>query len=101
MLFLNVENDRVLWMEKLERAVALIAFRDEIFAARIPMRIAPENRNFCADIMRRMELTAAQDVRGHGRGRRLAVHPGDDDAALPVHDPSEGFRAPDRRDPGR
>ena len=85
-------------MEKLERAVALVAFRDEIFAARIPMRIAPENRNFRAHIMRRMQPAAAQDVRGHGRGCRLAVHPRDDDAALPKHDRSERFGAPDRGD---
>ena len=96
MLFLDVQDERVLGMEELQRAVALVAFRDKIFAARIPVRVAPEDRNFRADIMRRMQAAAAQDMRRHrGRGR-LAVHPGDDDSAFAAHDRSERFGAADR-----
>ena len=92
-LLFHIENERVHRVKKLQRPVALIAFRDEILAARIPVRVAPEDRNFRPDIMRRMQPAAAQNVRGHGRGRRLAVHPGDDDAALPAHDGGERFGA--------
>ena len=80
--FLDVEDEGVLRLEKLQRAIALVPFRDEKFAARIPMRVAPENRNFRPDIMRRMQSAAAQNVRHHRGRRRLAVHPGDDDSAL-------------------
>ena len=94
-LFFDIENERVLRMEKLQRAVALVAFRDEIFAARIPVRVAAENRNFRADVMRRMQAAFAQNVRRHRGRRRLAVHPRDDDPALAEHDRGERFGAAD------
>ena len=93
MLFLDVQNERVLGMEKAQRAVALVAFRHEIFAARIPMRVRAEHRNFRADIMRRMQAAFAQDMRRHRRGRRLPMHARDDDSALARHDRGERFGA--------
>jgi hypothetical protein len=47
-LFLDIENERVLRVKELQGAVAFIPFRHEIFAARIPVRVAPENRNLRA-----------------------------------------------------
>ena len=93
MLLLDIQNERVLGMKERDRAVALVAFGHEIFAARIPVRVRAENRNFRADVMRRMQSAFAQDVRGHRRGRRLAVHSGDDDAAFAPHDGGERFGA--------
>src|ERR1700730_9565914 len=43
--------------------------------------------------MRRMQSAFAQNVRGHGRGRRLAVHTSDDDAAPSAQDRGERFGA--------
>ncbi len=93
MLLLDVEDDRVLGMVEGDRAVALVALGDHVFAVGIPVRIRAEDRNFRADIVRRMQARVAQDV-GRHRGRRgLAVHAGDDDAALAVHDRGERIRA--------
>ena len=57
------------------------------------MRVRPENRNFRADVMRRMQPAFAQDMRRHRRRRRLAMHAGDDDPAFPAHDGGERFGA--------
>ena len=46
MLFFDVQDERVFRLEKLQRAVALVAFRDKIFAARIPMRVAARESEF-------------------------------------------------------
>ena len=96
MLFLDIQDDRVLRLEKAKRAVALVAFRHEIFAARIPMRVRAEERNFRANIVRRMQSALAQNMRRHGGSRRLAMHARDDDAALARHDRRQRFRAADK-----
>ena len=100
MLLLEVENERVLWAEEAQRPVTFIAFRDKIFAARIPMRVRAENRNLRADIMRRMQTAFAQNVRRHRGSRGLAVHPRDHNSALPLHDRGKRFRAARRRPAG-
>ena len=100
MLFLDVQDERVLRIEKAQRAVALVAFRHEIFAARIPMRVRAEQRNFRADIMRRMQPAFAQNMRRHGGSRRLAMHARDHDSALARHDRRQRFGPAHERLPG-
>ncbi len=100
-LFLNVQNEGVLGFEITQRPVALIAFRDEIFAAPVPVRVRAEERNLRADIMGRMQSALAQNVRGHGGRCRLAVHPGDDNSALARHDRGERPRTAHRRLAGK
>ena len=51
MLFFNVQNEGEFGMKILERPIAFVAFRDKIFAARVPVRVGPENRDFRADVM--------------------------------------------------
>ena len=65
------------------------------------MRVRPENRNFRADVMRRMQPAFAQHVRRHRRRRRLAMHPGDDDPAFPAHDRRQRFGAAQQKFPAR
>ena len=96
MLFLDVEDERVLRPEVTQRAIALVPFRDKIFAARIPVRVRSENRNLRADVMRGMQPAFAKNMRGHRGGGRLAVHARDHDAAFPLHDGGERFRAAHR-----
>src|SRR5437588_2589434 len=97
MLFFDVQNEGEFGMKILERPIAFVAFRHKIFAAWVPVRVGPENRDFRANVMRRMKSTFAQNVRGHCRGRRFSVLSSDDDAALAVHDGSERLGpAPDR-----
>ena len=48
-----------------------------------------------------MQSALAQDVRRHGGRRRLPMHAGDDDAALPAHDRGERFGPAQRRFPAR
>src|SRR6266480_7087922 len=79
-------------MEKLERPVTLISFRHKVFAARVPMSIRAQDRNFRADIMGGMQTAFAQHVSGHRGRRSFYVHSGDDDAAFASHDPSKSFR---------
>src|ERR1043166_8630346 len=42
-LLLDIQNERVLGMKKRDGAVALVSFGNEIFAARIPVRVGSEN----------------------------------------------------------
>jgi hypothetical protein len=83
-LLFNVQNEDVLGVKATQRPIAFVAFRNKIFAARIPMRIASENRNFCTDVMRRMEPGFAQNVRCHRGGGRFSMHSCNDDPALPA-----------------
>ena len=96
MLLLDIQNQDMFGMKTANRAVALVPFGHKIFAARIPMRVLSEDRNFRADVMRRMQPALAQDMRRHGRGGRFAMHAGDDDPALSLHDRGERFGAPGR-----
>src|SRR4030095_7903363 len=96
MLFFDVKYERVFRLEKLQRAIALVALRDEKFAAPIPVRVAAQNWNFRADIMRRMQATAAQNVRRHRCRGRFSMHARDDDSAFAEHDCGEGFSAANR-----
>ncbi len=91
MLLLDIQNERMLGMKKSQRAVALVPFGHEIFSPRIPVRVRSQDRNFRADVMRWMQAAFAQNVRHHGGGRGLAVHPGDDDAAFAAHDRGQRF----------
>jgi hypothetical protein len=94
---LDVEHDAVLGMVLHDGAVAFIALGDEEFTARIPTCVGAENRNLRADIMRRVRPGGAEDMSGHGRDRRLAVHSADKDAFFPGHEAGERFRATDQR----
>ena len=97
MFLLDIQDEGMFRFEKAQRAVALIALRDKIFAARIPVCVRAEDRNLRADVMRRMRPALAQNVRRHRGGRRLAVHAGDDDSAFACHDRGQRFRAADER----
>src|SRR5213593_3972652 len=79
-------------MEAAQGPVAFVTFSNEIFAARIPVRVRSENWNFGTDIMGRMQSTFAQNVCCHCRGCCFAVHSGDNDAALRAHDCSQSLR---------
>ena len=61
---LDVEHQRVFRFEESDRAVALVAFRHEIFAARVPMRVRAQQRNFRANIVRRMQPAFAEKPPG-------------------------------------
>ena len=98
MLFLDIEDDRVLGMIADNRAVALIRLRHKILARRVPMRVHAENGNLRADIMRRLHPTDSQDVSRHRTRRRLSVHPRDDDAFFLPHDRRQRIRPPHHRD---
>ena len=52
-------------MKATQGPVAFVPFRDEIFAARIPVRVCPKNRNLAPDVMRWMHSAFAQNVRSH------------------------------------
>src|ERR1051326_7320024 len=65
MLFLDIQNDSVLRVKAAEAAIALVTFSNEIFAAWIPVRVASKNRDFSANIVRRVEAALAHDVRCH------------------------------------
>ena len=52
-------------MKTAQGPIAFVPFRDEIFTARIPVRVCPKNRNLGADVMRWMQPAFAQDVRSH------------------------------------
>src|SRR6266700_7450250 len=82
-------------MEQRDRPIAFVAFRYEEFTARVPVRIGPENRNLCPDVMRWMQSAFAQNVGGHRRRRGLAVHPNDKYSALGRHNRGQGFGAAD------
>src|SRR5436309_13902667 len=80
-------------MKAAQGPIAFVSFRHEIFAAWIPVRVRPKNRNLGPDVMRWMQPAFAQNVRRHRRGCCFAVHPCDDNAALAAHDWCEGFSA--------
>ena len=82
-----------------QRPVAFVAFCNKIFAERIPMRVASENRNFRTDVMRRMEASFAQNVRCHRRGGRFSMHSCDEDRTLCSHDCGKHLRPPHGRFP--
>ena len=84
-------------MKTTQCSIALVAFRHKIFAARIPVRIATKDRNLRANVMRRMQPAFTQNMRGHGRGCRFAMHARDEDASLAMYYGSERFRAAQRR----
>src|SRR6266705_6790563 len=77
-------------------AVAFVSFGHKKFTSWVPMRVLPEDRDFGADVMRRVLPAFAQDMRRHGRGGGLAVHAADVNAAFSLHDGGERFRAPSR-----
>ncbi len=65
-----------------ERRVVLVALEDEVRAA--PAPVAPaEVLHLPADDEARVSPGVEQEPGGQGRGRRLAVRPGDDDRGLP------------------
>src|SRR5262245_3517982 len=97
MFFLDVENEGVLRVKAAQRAVAFVSFGNEVFAARVPMRVCSENWNFSADIVRRMQAAFAKHVCSHCGRSCFAMHSGDHDAALGLHDCSDGFRPAGQR----
>src|SRR4029450_8582270 len=76
-----------------ECPIAFIAFRDEIFAEQIPVRVCSKNGNLGTDVMRWMQTAFAQNVRGHCWGGGLSVHSRDKNATLSLHDSGEGLSA--------
>src|SRR4030095_10020515 len=77
-LLLDVQHYSVLGAIEYKGSVAFISFRDEVFPSWIPVSVGPENGDFSADIMRRVQLANPQHVSTHRRSRRLAMHPADD-----------------------
>src|SRR6266576_6843556 len=84
-------------MKAAQRAVAFVAFGNEILAARVPIRVRSENWNFSADIVRRMQSAFTKHMCRHCRSGCFAMHSGDHNAALGPHDCSDGFRATEQR----
>src|SRR6058998_1891195 len=76
-------------MKTAQRPVAFVALRDEILAARVPVRVGAEDWDFRTDVMRWVQTAFAQNVRGHRRRGGFSVHSGDDDPTLAAHDGSE------------
>src|SRR4051812_23641400 len=85
----------MLGREALQGAVTFISFRHEIFAARVPVSVAAENRYFGAYIMGRMQSALAQHVSGHCRGSCFTVHPRNNDSSPAPHDCSQRLSATD------
>src|SRR6476661_7986770 len=84
-------------MKAAQRAVAFVAFGNEIFAALVPIGVRTEDWNFSAHVMRRMQSAFAKHMCRHcGRGC-FAMHSGDHNAALGSHDCSDGFSAAEQR----
>src|SRR4051794_9480857 len=84
-------------MKAAQSAVAFVAFRNEIFAAFVPIRVRSQDRNFSAHIVRRMQSAFAKDMGRHGGGGCLAMHSGDHNPAFGLHDCSDGFRATEKQ----
>src|SRR5919107_6194633 len=97
MLFLDVQNDCVLRMKAAQRAVAFVAFGNKIFAARVPIRVRSENWNFSAHIVRRMQSAFTKHMCRHCGSGCFAMHSGDHNAALGLHDCSDRFSAAEQR----
>src|ERR1043166_6435342 len=95
--FLNVENEGVLGMKATQRAIAFVAFGNEIFAPGIPMRVRSENWNFSAHIVGRMQSAFTKHMYRHSGGGRFPMHSGDHNPALRLHNRSEGFGAAEHR----
>ncbi len=92
-LRLDVEDDAVLGEVVDERAVALVALGDEVFAVLVPVGVRAQHGDLRADVVAGAEPPFAQQVRREGGGRGLAVRAGDDDALLVVEDGGEAVRA--------
>src|SRR4029077_16577919 len=84
-------------MKAAQCAVAFVAFGNEIFAPLVPIRVRSENRNFSAHIVRRMQSAFAKHMCRHCGSGCFAVHSGDHNAALGLHDRGDGFRATEQR----
>src|SRR5207245_6054295 len=93
MFRLDIQNQDMFGMKTTNGAVALISFSHEKFPSRVPMRVLSEDRNFGADVMRRMQSAFTQDMCGHSRSGGFAVHAADNDSAFPLHDRRQCFRA--------
>ena len=87
----DVQDDGVPGVVVDERAVALVPLGDEEFPLGIPTRVGSENRDLGPDIVGGLEPPRPEDMRGHGGGRGLAVHPADHHPLLPGHDGGEDF----------
>jgi hypothetical protein len=83
----------VLGVKAAQRSVAFVAFGNEIFATRIPKRVCSEDWNLSADIVRWMQSAFTKNMCSHCRCCRFAMHSGDHNAALGLHDCSDSFRA--------
>src|SRR4029079_18981636 len=80
-------------MKAAQRAVAFVAFGNEIFATLVPIRIRSEDGNFSANIMGWMQSAFPKDMGRHGGSGCFAMHSGDHNPAFDLHDCSDGFRA--------
>src|SRR4030095_2565719 len=80
-------------MKAAQCAVAFVAFGNEIFTARAPIGVPSEDRNFSAQIVRRMQSAFTKHMCRHCRCRRFAMHSGDHNAALGPHNGGDGLRA--------
>ena len=93
-LGLDIEHDDVFRMVKDDRAVALIALGHKILPSRIPACVRAEDRDFRANIVRRMRARGTQGMRRHGRNGCLAMHPRDQNSFFPQHEGRQRLRAP-------
>src|SRR5438552_18701412 len=85
MFRLDMQNQRMFGTKTTNSAVALVPFGHKKFSTRIPVRVLPEDRDFRADVMRRVQPALAQDMCGHGRGSGFTMHAADDNPALSLH----------------
>src|SRR5437016_14545472 len=74
MFRLDIQNQDMFGMKTTNGAVALVPFGHKKFTTRIPVRVLSEDRNFRADVMRRMQPALAQDMCGHSRGGGFTMH---------------------------
>src|SRR5437899_7625774 len=81
MFRLDIQNQDMFGMKTTNGAVALVPFGHKKFTTRIPGRVLSEDRNFRADVMRRLQCALAQDICGDRRGGGLTMSASSNDAA--------------------
>ena len=86
MLRLDVQHDGMFRMIIDECAITLVSLCDKPLSLRVPAGIGSEDGDFRPDIMAGFKSASPQDMSGHGRSGRFAVHPTYDDPFLGVHD---------------
>src|SRR5438874_13468255 len=96
MFRLDIQNQDMFGMRTTNGAVALVPFGHKKLTTRIPVRVLSEDRNFRADVMRRVQPALTPDMCGYSRGGGFTMHAADNDPALSLPDCGERFGGPGR-----